>query len=232
MLKQLRREIKRLARVERAKVSRLFFKTGPGQYGEGDVFVGLTVPQMRSISKKYLDLKFTNLQTLLDSKIHEERFISLTILSEQYSKSPDAVKKQIVNFYLKNSQKINNWDLVDTSAPYILGKYLLNKPKAILYKLASSNNLWEKRIAIVATQELIRNNQFADTLKISEILLKDTHDLIHKAVGWMLREVGKRDLKSELKFLDKFYLRMPRTALRYAIERFPSKLKAHYMKKE
>lgn len=231
MLKQLLSEIKKSADPKRAEVSKWFFKTGPGQYGEGDVFVGLAVPQMRVIARKFQDLELKDILQLLNSKIHEHRFIALVILTMKFKKADDKNKKIIADFYLKNARNVNNWDLVDTSAPYILGQYLLERPRQVLYRLARSSNLWEKRISIIATQAFIKNNQFTDTLKISEILMTDTHDLIHKAVGWMLREVGNRDMKTELKFLDKHYRNMPRTALRYAIEKFPENLKRKYMEK-
>jgi 3-methyladenine DNA glycosylase AlkD len=231
MLKNLIAEIKKLSSPVRAKTSQGFFKTDPGQYGHGDVFVGLTVPQMRTLAKKYSDLKLSDIQKLLKSKIHEYRFIALVILTMQFKKLDAPGKNKLVGFYLENTKNINNWDLVDTSAPYILGEFLLDKPRQVLYTLARSQDLWEKRIAIVSTQQFIKNNQFEDTIKISEILLDDKHDLIHKAVGWMLREMGKKDEKTLTKFLDKFSKIMPRTALRYAIERLSARQKKTYMKK-
>ncbi|MBX4205269.1 MAG: DNA alkylation repair protein [Candidatus Doudnabacteria bacterium] len=231
MLKELLAEIKKDARPARARVSQWFFKTKPGQYGHGDVFVGLTVPQMRKLAKKYEDLKLPDIQKLLKSKVHEHRFIALTILVFRFVKSDSAEKNKIAGFYLGNTKNINNWDLVDTSAPYILGEYLLDKSRQILYTLARSQDLWERRISIVSTLRFIKNNQYEDTLKISEILLEDKHDLIHKAVGWMLREAGKKDEKVLVKFLNTHYKSMPRTALRYAIERLPIKQKKFFMAK-
>ena len=225
-LENLKSDLRKIANPEKAKILQGFFKTGKGQYGEGDVFLGVTVPQSRAIVKEYKDIPLIQIGQLLNSKIHEERLISLLILRENYPKN----QKEIFNFYLNNTKQINNWDLVDLSAPNIVGQFLKDKPKKILYKLANSENLWEKRIAIVSTFEFIRNNNFRDTLKISEILLKDKHDLIHKAVGWMLREVGKRDQKILEDFLKKHYEKIPRTTLRYAIERFEESKRQAYLK--
>ena len=172
-----------------------------------------------------------DLEKLLNSKIHEYRMSALLILIKQYEKGNESEKNKIFNFYLRNTKNINNWDLVDISAPKIVGDYLLNKPRDVLYKLASSNNLWERRIAIISTFAFIRNNEFDDTLKIAEILLNDKHDLIHKAVGWMLREIGKRDQKIEEEFLKKYYSKMPRVMLRYAIEKFEEKKRKFYLGK-
>ena len=187
------------------------------------------MPKLREISKKYQELDFEDLQKLLDSKIHEHRLSALMILRFKYERVDQKLKEIIVNFYLNNTKKINNWDLVDLSCHYILGNWLLDKDREILYKLAWSKNLWEKRIAIISTFEFIRNHQYIDTLKISEILLDDKQDLIHKAVGWMLREVGKRDMCVLEKFLKQNYKKMPRTMLRYAIERFPEKKRKAYL---
>ncbi|OGD67684.1 DNA alkylation repair protein [Candidatus Campbellbacteria bacterium RIFOXYC2_FULL_35_25] len=230
-LTQLKKELKNNANSEQAKNLQRFFKTGKGEYGEGDIFLGIYVPVQRKIAKKY-DLELVDIQKLLNSNIHEERLVGLFILIDKYQKSGVSVtqQKQIFDFYLKNTKSINNWDLVDLSAPKITGRYLLEKDRNILYKLAESKNLWEKRIAILSTFAFIRENQFDDTLKISEILLNDNHDLIHKAVGWALREVGKRDMKEEEKFLKKYYKKMPRTTLRYAIEKFPEGLRLKYLK--
>ena len=221
-LAQLKSAIRKHADKKRAEASKWFFKTNKGQYGEGDVFLGLTMPQERAVAKQFTSLKLKDIQTLLKSKIHEERMISLLILVAQYEKTLDP---KPVKFYLKNSKKINNWDLIDVTSPKIVGHYLLNKKaeRKILYKLARSKNLWEKRISIISTAMFIYHNQLNDTIKISKILLKDKHDLIHKAVGWMLREVGKKDEKQLVKFLKQNYSNLPRTTLRYAIERFPEK---------
>lgn len=213
-------EIKKLSDPKRAEVSRWFFKTKKGEYGYGDVFVGLTVPQMRKVSSKFKDLSFSEIRKLLKSRIHEERFIGLTILDLKFKKGNDSLKKDIVDLYLKNTRNINNWDLVDTSAPYILGEYLVGKNKDILYKFSKSKSLWERRISIVSTYAFIKRGELFDTIKISLNLLQDKEDLIHKAVGWMLREVGKKDEKTLKNFLVKNIKKLPRTTLRYAIERF------------
>ena len=231
MLNKIKKELQSNGNPEKAKILSGFFKTGKGQYGEGDIFLGIIVPKTREIANKYVDLNFKDIQRLVLSKIHEERMAALMILVEKYKKSDLKDKKLIVDFYLQNAEKVNNWDLVDLSADKILGDYLIDKDKSILYKLAKSENLWEKRIAVVSTFAFIKNNQFNDTVKISEILLNDNHDLIHKAVGWMLREVGKRDEKELLKFLDRYYKQMPRTTLRYTVERLDKKKKEFYMRK-
>src|SRR3989344_5366021 len=222
-------DLNRQADIKKAQVYQRFFKTGKGQYGEGDKFIGLTVPQLRAIAKKYSTLPLSQVKKLLQNKIHEYRLTALLILVDQYQKSDDSGQKIICDYYLKHIRYVNNWDLVDLSADKILGDYLNRKNKSILYKLAKSKNLWERRIAIVATFNFIKNNQFKEALKISEILLSDKHDLIHKAVGWMLREVGKRNQKVLESFLQKHYKNMPSTMLRYAIERFNARKKKLYM---
>ncbi|MEK6903098.1 MAG: DNA alkylation repair protein [Nanoarchaeota archaeon] len=230
MLSLLRQELKKSANPQKAQILSGFFKTGRGEYGEGDQFLGITVPDSRKIAKKYSQLSFKNIEELLKSNIHEERLVALLILVHQYQTTKH---KEIVSFYLANTSYVNNWDLVDLTAPKILGSYLLHNPKEknILVQLAQSQNLWKKRIAIVATYELIRHNQFEETLSIAEYLLKDAHDLIHKAVGWMLREVGKRNQAVEESFLEKHYRTMPRTMLRYAIERFSEEKRKQYLQK-
>lgn len=222
---QIKQELFRLKNLKKAKIHSRFFKTGKGEYGEGDEFLGITVPVQRSIARKYHDLNLKDLQKLFSSKIHEHRLISLLILIFKYKETDGVGKKAIVDLYLKNTKNINNWDLVDLSAGYIVGDYLFQfkKDNSILYKLAKSNNLWERRIAIMSTFAFIKNNHFEDALSISRILLNDSHDLIHKAVGWMLREIGKRDKKAELDFLTEHHRNMPRTMLRYAIEKFTEK---------
>ena len=228
---QLKKELKKISSPKQAEVLQGFFKTGKGEYGEGDIFLGVKVPEQGKVADKFQELSLKDLEKLLNSKIHEHRMTSLFILIKQYKKADEREKKKIFDFYLKNTKNINNWDLVDLSAPKIVGDYLLNKPRNVLYKLAKSENLWERRIAIVSTWIIIRNNEFDDTLKIAKILLNDKHDLIHKAVGWMLREVGKRDQKIEEEFLKKHYLKMPRVMLRYAIERFEEKKRKFYLGK-
>lgn len=228
-LANLQRSLKAKTNPKKAKLSQRYFKTGKGEYGEGDVFLGLSSVIMRPIAKKYKDLKLGDIQKLLKSKIHEERQITLLILVSQYQNGSRAEKKQIFDFYLKNTKYINNWDLVDLSAPKIIGDYLLDKNRQILYKLAKSKNLWERRIAVLATFAFIRENEFKEALKISEMLLNDKHDLIHKAVGWMLREVGKKSQKTLEKFLKTHYRKMPRTMLRYAIERLPETKRRYFL---
>jgi 3-methyladenine DNA glycosylase AlkD len=231
-LSQLQKDIKKVANPARAKVSQGFFKTGRGQYGEGDVFIGITVPQSRLIARKYFDLSLGEIETLLKSKIHEERLVALLILVFQFEHGDEPERKKIFDFYRQQTAHVNNWDLVDLSADKIVGRYLFSHPKekTILRTLAKSTNLWERRIAIVATFWFIKNNEFADTFKIAVLLLKDNHDLIHKAVGWMLREVGKRSETAEKNFLKKYYKIMPRTMLRYAIERFPPSVRQAYLR--
>jgi 3-methyladenine DNA glycosylase AlkD len=225
----LKKDMLKLANPKQAALLQGFFKTGPGQYGEGDIFLGIKVPEQRKVAKKYKDLSLNELQELLKSKIHEHRLTSLIILVDRYEKAKEQEKKNIFDFYMKNTENINNWDLVDISAPNIVGGYLNDKEKSILYQLAVSKNLWEKRISILATSFFIKNSKFDDTLKISELLIKDEHDLIHKAVGWMLREVGKKSQKAEENFLKRYYKTMPRTMLRYSIEKFDKKKKKFYM---
>ncbi|MFH1325967.1 MAG: DNA alkylation repair protein [Candidatus Falkowbacteria bacterium] len=231
MLNKIKQDLQKFANKEKVKILQRFFKTGKGQYSEGDIFLGIVVLEQRKIAKKYSELTLTDIQKLLNSKVHEHRLTSLFILIDKYQRADQKNRKKIFNFYLSNTKQINNWDLVDLSAPNIIGDYLLEKDRKILYKLARSKNLWEKRIAIISTFKFIRDNQFTDTLKISELLLTDKHDLIHKAVGWMLREVGKRDQQLLEKFLDKHLRQMPRTMLRYAIEKFPENRRLYYLRK-
>ena len=232
MINQIRKEIKTISDPKRATALQRFFKTGKGEYGYGDVFVGLTLPQIRNLVKKYQEMDLKDVVMLLQSKIHEERMIALLVLVEQYKKANEKVKKQIFNLYLANTKYINSWDLVDVTTPRIIGEYLKDKDRSILYKLAKSDGLWEKRISIMATYQFIATlKQFKDTFAIADILLNDKHDLIHKAVGWMLREVGKRiSQETEEEFLKTRYKKMPRTMLRYAIERFPEDLRLKYLK--
>jgi 3-methyladenine DNA glycosylase AlkD len=228
-LNELRKKIKALGSSEVSRTMQWFFKTGKGEYGEGDIFTGLKVPTQRKLALEFRDLSLTDLRILLNSPIHEERLISLFILVDNYRRGDEQSKEEIFSFYLKNKRGINNWDLVDLSAPKIIGKHLLNKDKSLLFKFALSKNLWERRIAILSTYEFIRNDNFDTTFKIAEVLLQDNHDLIHKAIGWMLREVGKRDLKAEGNFLKIYYKKMPRTMLRYAIEKFSEIKRKKYL---
>jgi len=222
-------ELKSLQDKEKQKAYMRFFKTGKGEYGEGDTFWGITMPKQRMVAKKYLDLALPDIQKLLNSDVHECRMTGLLILTYQFNKASDGTRKKIADFYIRNTKRINNWDLVDVTTPRILGKYLLDKDRKILYTFAQSKNLWERRIAIITTQVFISEKQYEDTLNIAELLLTDKHDLIHKAVGWMLREVGKYDQETEEKFLRKHYKKMPRTMLRYAIEKFPEKMRKAYL---
>lgn len=224
--------LKKISSKEKALSSARFFKTAPGQYGYGDVFIGVTVPEQRKIAKAFRDLPLMEITKLLESKIHEHRLTALEILTMQFEKGDLKTQEKLVRFYVKHLKHINNWDLVDTSASYILGKYLVDQDRKILYKLAQSKNLWERRIAIVSTHAFIARGDFVDTLAISEIFLHDVHDLIHKACGWMLREVGKKDEVVLKKFLNKHVSRMPRTMLRYAIERLSKDERKKYLLKK
>ena len=232
MIHNLRKDVQALANPKKAKLVQGYFKTGPGQYGEGDIFLGLTVPQSRSIAVKYKDLAYLEISALLKSKNHEERFIALVILIHNYKYGNEKDRKKIYNFYLKHLRYINNWDLVDLSAHSILGAWLMDKDRKMLLKLATSQNLWSRRIAVVATFHFIKyEKSSAWTFKIAEMLLNDKHDLIHKAIGWMLREIGKNISREEEEiFLKKHYKNMPRTMLRYAIEHFDPALRQAYMK--
>ena len=225
-------EMAGLANPEKAKILSSFFKTGKGEYGEGDIFLGIAVPMQREVAKKYSSLNFTEVKNLLKSNTHEHRLTALLILVQQFKRVDEKQREKIADFYLASTKHINNWDLVDLSADKILGEYLCavpSKERKILRKLAKSKNIWERRISMLSTFALIKKNDFDDALKISELLLNDRHDLIHKAVGWMLREIGKRDLAAEEKFLKKHFKKMPRTMLRYAIEKFPEKERRLYL---
>jgi 3-methyladenine DNA glycosylase AlkD len=226
----LKSELEKEADKNQAALLQKFFKTGKGEYGEGDVFLGIKVPVVRKIAQEFKNIKLEEVQEHLNSEIHEERLAALLILIEQLKKADENEKEKIFDFYLRNAarNKINNWDLVDLSCRFIVGEFLLDKKRDRLYKLATGN-LWEKRIAIVSTYAFIIKNDFSDTLKISEMLLEDKHDLIHKAVGWMLREVGKRDVRVLKGFLDKHYKNMPRVMLRYSIERLDEKERKAYL---
>jgi 3-methyladenine DNA glycosylase AlkD len=217
------------ASPQQAAILARFFKTGPGQYGEGDQFIGIKVPVTRKVAREFKNLPLAEVECLLHSKIHEERLLALVILVGQFEKGNDATRNSICDFYLANTQHINNWDLVDLSAPQIVGGYLQNKSRKLLDRLAKSKSLWERRISILSTLWFIRDGDFADTIRIARLLLGDNEDLIHKAVGWMLREVGKMDVVMLEGFLGKHFRVMPRTMLRYAIERFPEKKRSKYM---
>ena len=226
---KIRSELKKRSSREKAKVLTRFFKTGPGEYGEGDVFMGVTVPNIRQSVKPYRDLSATEVTKLVRSKIHEERLAGLLVLVMQYEKGDDKQRQAVYKRYCANLRYVNNWDLVDLSAHKIIGPHLAERSKAPLTKWARSKNLWERRVAIISTYAYIREHQFDETLRISKILLKDEHDLIHKAVGWMLREVGNRNMAVEERFLKPRYKTMPRTMLRYAIEKFPETKRKRYL---
>ena len=228
-LEALRQEIRKLGSPERANQSLRFFRTGPGEYGEGDKFFGLTVPEMRAIAKQYRDLDHHEALELLQSEWHEDRLVALLLLLDGYKRGDDSRRRRIHRAYLANTHRINNWDLVDMSAGSIVGAHLDAAEISLLLKLARSKELWERRIAIVATFHFIKRGELTPTLRISEMLLGDRHDLIHKAVGWMLREVGKKDRKVLDSFLAKHYREMPRTMLRYAIERHPEPIRKRYL---
>lgn len=241
MIQQLKSQLKKKSNKEKAKVLQSFFKTGKGQYGEGDVFLGITVPDQRKIVKEFsskYEISLSQIKDLIYSKYHEYRFTGFLFLLEKYEKSEDKDEKQKYYYFaLQHIKQFNNWDLVDVIVPKLIGHYLFNyekdKAEKLLLKFAKSNNLWERRISIIATYYFIKNNYFSLTLKISKVLLNDKHDLIHKAVGWMLREIGKKNIEIEEKFLleDNNYKKMPRTMLRYAIEKFTEDKRKFYMGK-
>lgn len=227
-----RSKLKSLASPTAARSAARFFKTGPGQYGEGDTFIGITVPMLRTVARQFRALPPDEIEALLNSPVHEERHLALLILVLQVARCDDAQRKAAFDFYLRNTRFVNNWDLVDCSAPPVVGGFLLDKPKKPLVKLAKSASLWERRIAVVSTQHFIRHGRFDDTLAISRMLLEDDEDLIHKAAGWMLREVGKKDQAVLEGFLERHGTVMPRTMLRYAIERFPPDRRRAYLRGE
>lgn len=227
--KDAKQKLKSLASPDVAKSSMRFFKTGQGEYGEGDIFIGIKVPTLRTVSREFRSLPLKEVESLLNSPIHEERHLALMILVLQVAKCDAAQRRTAFDFYLANTKFINNWDLVDCSAPQIVGGYLLDKSRKPLFQLTKSKSLWERRIAVVSTQHFIRNNDFTDTLTISEKLLNDEEDLIHKASGWMLREVGQKAQTVLEAFLDQHAATMPRTMLRYAIEKFPPEQRRGYL---
>ena len=231
MFTKIKEDLLKQQRPSKAEFHLRFFKCGKGEYGEGDQFLGVSVPDQRKIAKKYFkEVSYEDVQRLLDSKIHEHRLTGLFLLNYKFEKFPEE-RKKIYELWIKNTKNINNWDLIDCSAPNVVGEYLLDKDKSLLYEFAKSSNLWKKRISILSTFRFIKNNRFNDTIKIAEILVNDKHDLIHKAVGWMLREVSKKDQAVEEAFLTRYHKTMPRTMLRYAIERFSQEKREYYMKK-
>ena len=225
---KITRQLETLGNKTAAEHAQRFFKTGPGQYGEGDIFLGIKVPVLRTVAKEHGDITLDDAVELLQSPLHEVRLLALFITVLQYKRGGN--EAAIYRAYLANTHRINNWDLVDSSAADIAGAHLFERDRRPLYRLANSKSLWERRIAIIATLHFIRRNQFDDTLAIADLLLNDKEDLMHKAVGWMLREIGKRDLKVEENFLLPHYKQMPRTMLRYAIERFPEPKRLAYLK--
>jgi len=229
-LQEILSKLKMQADPQRALLLQRFFKTGPGEYGEGDVFLGLQVPEIRELAKEYQALSLSTVVQLLHSPIHEARLLALLIMVRAYPKGDAALKERIYRTYLKNTRFINSWDLVDLSADHIIGAHLSYLSHNPLKALAVSDLIWERRIAVMATFHLIKKGEFSETLRIAQMLLQDPEDLIHKAVGWMLREVGKRDQRIEESFLKAHYKTMPRTMLRYAIEKFPENLRQRYLK--
>ena len=228
--KYWKNELQALTNADKVKLLSSFFKTGKGQYGEGDVFIGITVPQNRMIAKHYVDASFDDIESLLVSPIHEYRLSALIALVLRFKKYKDEESRaQIVNFYLAHTSHINNWDLVDLSCPAILGEWALNHSHDILFSLAKSSNMWEQRIAIVSTLTLVRHGIFDTTIALAKSFLSHPHDLMHKATGWLLREVGKRNVHILREFLDTHAHLMPRTSLRYSIEKFPKEEYYHYL---
>ena len=228
----LQRRIRSLRNPEDARFLQRFFKTGPGEYGEGDRFLGIRVPTMRQLVRDYRGAAIPAARLLLKSPFHEERLVGLLLLVRAYGRATPEAKTQIYRFYLANTKRVNNWDMVDCSAPQIIGVHLLERNRRVINRLARSRNLWERRIAVLATQTFIRNGEYDVTLDLARQLLRDPHDLMHKAVGWMLREVGNRDRAVLERFLDRHAARMPRTMLRYSLEKFPVALRRRYMKAE
>ena len=225
----LRTRFRKLGTRERARAAQRYFKTGPGEYGEGDVFIGVAMPPLRRFAREAAATKYMDVLKLLRSRIHEERLLALLLLVQRYEKGDAAMKARVYRSYLANTRYINNWDLVDLSAPNIVGAHLLQRSRAPLYRLVKSNSVWERRIAVLATFRFIRERDLTDALKIARALLDDGHDLIHKATGWMLREIGKRDRMRAERFLARHCRTMPRTMLRYAIERFPEAKRRRYL---
>lgn len=225
-------ELLSMANPGKAAFLQRFFKTGPGQYAEGDIFLGLVVPLTRSIAKANMQTPLSELQLLIQSDYHEARLCALLILVEQFKRAKEPERKIVYEFYLNNARRINNWDLVDVTCPHIVGAYLLDKDRSRLYELAASDNLWEQRIAMVSTVAFIRNYEFSDTFALAERLLTHKHDLMHKAIGWMLREVGKKSREELTAFLERHATTLPRTSLRYAIEHYPEAERLYFLKKK
>lgn len=225
-------ELLSMANPEKATFLQRFFKTGPGQYAEGDVFLGLIVPLTRSIAKANKQTPISELRKLMESDYHEARLCALLIVVEQFKKASETEREELYDFYLANARRINNWDLVDVTCPHVVGLYLLEKDRSRLYELADSDNLWEQRIAMVSTVTFIRNRDYTATLALAERLMAHKHDLMHKAVGWMLREVGKKDRATLTDFLERYATKLSRTSLRYAIEHYPEEQRQYFLKKK
>jgi 3-methyladenine DNA glycosylase AlkD len=226
----LRRRSRQLASPADAKILRRFFKTGPGEYGEGDQFIGIRVPATRRLAQEFCSLSRRDILTLLQSPIHEERLLALILLVNAYKRADEAGRAEVYELYLSHLDCVNNWDLVDSSAPYILGPHLKSRSRKILFRMAKSENLWHRRVAMLATFHFIRAGDFVDALRLAELLHDDEHDLMHKAVGWMLREIGKRDAAALKQYLDRHAAKMPRTMLRYAIEKLPGRERQRYLR--
>ncbi len=228
---QVKAELEKISDPDHAQKLQGFFKTSPGEYGEGDIFLGIRVPDQRKIAKKFRDMPLSDVLDLLQSKIHEHRLTALFILTDQFKKSDENMRQKIVDLYLKNTAHINNWDLVDSSAHKILGEWLVDKDRGLLYILAESDNLWERRISIISTFAFISREDLVDALALVKVLINDEHDLIHKATGWALREIGKKDESMLEEFLLEHYENMPRTMLRYSIERLPEERRRFFLSK-
>ena len=229
-LRELRESLRREASPKDARFLQRYFKAGPGEYGEGDKFLGIRVPVTRKLAREFCELPQHDVVALLQAPIHEERLLALIILVNIFQCADEAGRAEIYALYLAQFDRVNNWDLVDSSAPYIVGPHLLNRSRKILFRLARSKNLWHRRVAVLATFYFIRQNDFADALRLAERLRDDEHDLMHKAVGWMLREIGKRDVAVLKKFLQQHAARMPRTMLRYAIEKLSERERQRYLR--
>lgn len=228
-LQDAKNALTQLADKDRAFQSQRYFKTAKGEYGEGDIFLGIRVPVLRDLAKQYSHLSLSNIQSLLKSRYHEQRLLALILLVNRFKKSDETVREKIFEIFISNTSYINNWDLVDTSAPHIVGAWLYDKDRSLLYDFSNSENLWERRIAVLACFHFIDKREFTDVINIAETLLDDTEDLIHKAVGWLLRELGKKNPTKLYHFLDKYAVKMPRTMLRYALEKTPTKKRREYM---
>lgn len=228
----IREELDKVADTSHSENLQGFFKTGEGEYGEGDIFLGVRVPEQRRIARKHRNLPLGDVLMSLHSRFHEERLTALFILVDKFKHGDLKTREKIVSIYLDNTEYINNWDLVDCSAHKILGEWLIDKPRQVLYELAKSNSLWERRISVISTFAFINRGDYEDAIKLAETLMRDEHDLIHKATGWVLREVGKKSIEKLIIFLDEHYRKMPRTMLRYSIEKLPEGIRKKYLSKK